>query len=511
MTMRREDERVEGLPTFDRSAFYTVEDVGRTRRKTPEGFLVLEAVPVARTGEMLYSVDDLKGEIESTPGSTLVIVTRTAEDLFRPETLASFEGKPVTNDHPDDMLGPVNYRDFMVGVMQNVRRGAGVQEDLMLADLLIMDEQTIKDIEKNGKVQVSNGYEADYEQLAPGRARQFNIIGNHVALVDNGRCGPRCAIGDSAMATKTAQPPKKVTIFDRIAAAFVTKDEKALLEMKDELVQMEEGSGSTTSTELPGQPNGINVHVHLGEKAPASTGEAATKDELLGEGTEEPVKQVDETLGEHEKNDADRFARLEALVAQIAEKVLGGGGAATTDGEEEEEQEVLTEDEAAIAEELGEVKDAAMCSTKDKKTVAVKDSASLQGSFQQLMSQAEILSPGHKLITFDAKHDPELTQKRMCGFRRTVLKKAATADATKGCVAQVLNGADLKTMTCDAVTAAFNAAVALQGERNRAKSSHVHMGRLTTHDGAKQQGPTTIAELNAFHAKHWDRNSTVKH
>ena len=47
-----------------------------------------------------------------------------------------------------------------------------------------------------GVTEVSLGYDADYEQTAPGVGRQTNIIGNHVALVERGRCGPRCAIGD---------------------------------------------------------------------------------------------------------------------------------------------------------------------------------------------------------------------------------------------------------------------------------------------------------------------------
>ena len=40
------------------------------------------------------------------------------------------------------------------------------------------------------------GYNAFYEQTAPGLGRQKDIHCNHVALVDEGRCGKRCAIMD---------------------------------------------------------------------------------------------------------------------------------------------------------------------------------------------------------------------------------------------------------------------------------------------------------------------------
>lgn len=143
---------------------------------------------------MLYSKDEtpLEGDREGN-----VNIERAAEEVFRENTIASFEGKPVTIDHPDDFVSPDNWASLAKGVCQNVRRGEREQQDLIIADLLITDAEAIEYV-KSGKLrQVSCGYDADYEQIVPGRGEQKNIIGNHVALVQKGRAGFRCVIMDS--------------------------------------------------------------------------------------------------------------------------------------------------------------------------------------------------------------------------------------------------------------------------------------------------------------------------
>lgn len=211
----------------DAQRWFTPEYLSPRQRMTPEGFLLCEAVPIARTGSLIYADGEVPVEANL---SGLVVIERGADEVFRAETLASFEGKPVTLSHPDDFVSPENWRELAVGITQNVRRGDGVEQDLMLADLLVTDAEAIREV-REGRREVSCGYEADYEQLAPGRGRQLNIVGNHVALVERGRCGPRCAIGDE-MKTKDAAP--KRTWLDRVRTAFKAKDEAALEEALEE-------------------------------------------------------------------------------------------------------------------------------------------------------------------------------------------------------------------------------------------------------------------------------------
>lgn len=216
--------------TTDKST-YTVQQIGRRQSLTPEGFLLCEAVPIARTGEMYYG----PGEVPVEAGSDGIIrISREADEVFSADTIASYNGKPVTNDHPEDGVTPENWKRLTVGVVQNVRRGTGIEDDLLFADLLITDAEGIKSVQ-DGKREVSCGYDAEYEQVSPGRGVQRKIIGNHVALVEQGRCGPRCAIGDSAMA-------KHSGLVDRLMAAFRSKDEAAFKKTLDEAKLPEEES-----------------------------------------------------------------------------------------------------------------------------------------------------------------------------------------------------------------------------------------------------------------------------
>ena len=232
------------------SRYYTVARLGEKRSLTPEGYLLCQDVPVGRTGEMLYHEGELlseDGELVKGGPDGIVRVTRGPEDLFRPETIASFEGKPVTLSHPSDFVRPDNIDSVLRGTMVNVRRGVGIDDDVLLADLLITHAAAIEAVQKDGIEEVSLGYDADYQPLEAGRAAQRNIVGNHVALVERGRCGPRCAIGDEEMAGKR----EKRTFLDTLMRAFKAKDaaevEKIAKETEDdEGEEEEEGDGESS-------------------------------------------------------------------------------------------------------------------------------------------------------------------------------------------------------------------------------------------------------------------------
>ena len=180
--------------------------------ETPEGFLVCEGVPITRSGQLLYS----PSETPVTPGDGATVIYRLVKDIHDPATIASFEGKPVTIDHPSDFVTPDNWQELAVGVVQNVRPGTGDQSDLLLADLLITDREAIEAVKSRRLREVSCGYEAEYIEVAPGVGRQESIIGNHVALVEQGRCGSACSIQDSA-------PPKtekRMTLKQKLMGVF---------------------------------------------------------------------------------------------------------------------------------------------------------------------------------------------------------------------------------------------------------------------------------------------------
>jgi len=83
---------------------------------TPEGFLLCEDVPIARTGVMFYGPDETPIEANK---DGLVRIMREAEDVFSPETIASYHGKSVVDDHPNEDVTPLNWKELTVGVCMN--------------------------------------------------------------------------------------------------------------------------------------------------------------------------------------------------------------------------------------------------------------------------------------------------------------------------------------------------------------------------------------------------------
>lgn len=174
--------------------FYTTEQLGRSQSLTPEGFLIVRNAPLARTGIQLYSDKEipLTGDSDGH-----VLIQRDPNEVFAPQTIMSLHGKPVTLDHPTDNVTPENWKELAVGYVLNPRRGTGMQDNLLLGDLVLTDPGAIKAVRDGDIRELSVGYDSQYLQTGPGRGKQHNIICNHLALVDTGRCGPICRIGDA--------------------------------------------------------------------------------------------------------------------------------------------------------------------------------------------------------------------------------------------------------------------------------------------------------------------------
>lgn len=176
--------------------------------ETGEGFLICRNVPIARTGTQEY----LGREVGLTGADAEAIVTvyRPPEEVFADAALASFEGKPATNDHPPGLIGPDEVAIYEKGHASNIRRGSGEWADYVLADLHIHDRELIDAIQ-SGKREISCGYACDYVHSADGTYIQKNIRGNHIAIVDRGRAGKRAAIldSDTAKREQAKRPERK--------------------------------------------------------------------------------------------------------------------------------------------------------------------------------------------------------------------------------------------------------------------------------------------------------------
>ncbi|MDC5637236.1 DUF2213 domain-containing protein [Acinetobacter baumannii] len=422
--------------TVDRSNFYTTGQLGRTRETTPEGYLLCRDVPLARIGKLLYA----DGEVPVTAdNSGLIIIERGEDVLFDPRTIASFEGKPVTNDHPKGWVTPENWKKLSNGTAHDVRRGEDEDSDCLVADLLITDKDMIDAVMK-GKVEISLGYDADYTEISVGKGIQTNIFGNHIALVKKGRCGSRCKIGDSFMPKQSkgwleSLRKAKRTIDEALEKAKSTDEED--VETEDD---EEDDDGKTT--------------------------DAAINRELL-----KALKTVQTTVQTFD----ERLSNLEKKKTKDSESE-------TEDDEEEDGKGKETEDDILEAEQAQKLSEQGIQNhTGD--------------SLQEVLSRAEVLVPGFKMPTFDSANNGPA----VLNTKRNVLKQAyATEDGQKALKPFVGATPNFDTMPAYTVDAAFIGASELIKQQNNAAG--VRSG-ISTRDFGR--APLTPAEINKRNREHW--------
>lgn len=160
------------------------EKLSAHKAKTPEGYLICSDAILARTGKQQY----LKSEIyPGTYDDEVIEIDRPEEEVFSEATMASFENKPLTCEHPFENVNSENYRDLAVGYVRDVHKGSYEGQPVMLGNLIITDQSIIEDIENGYRTELSCGYDCDITE--GDNPKQINIRGNHVALCEQGRAG----------------------------------------------------------------------------------------------------------------------------------------------------------------------------------------------------------------------------------------------------------------------------------------------------------------------------------
>jgi hypothetical protein len=164
-------------------------------RITNDGYLVAEA-NVARTGIQLYSAGELG--MDGDPNK-VIRVYRPPEEVFSADAMASYAHRPVTNDHPTEMIDASNWKQYAKGQTGDevIRDGEYVR-----VPLLLMDAEAIADFNR-GKKELSMGYKMDLV-VGDGKtpdgdkydAMQTNLRMNHLALVSRARGGSELRLGD---------------------------------------------------------------------------------------------------------------------------------------------------------------------------------------------------------------------------------------------------------------------------------------------------------------------------
>lgn len=270
--------------------------------ETSEGYIVVKA-RIARIGIQQYMESDV---IPGGNPSKVVNVMRLATEVFCPESMATMSNLTITNNHPKE--GKVNsstWKKYAVGL-----GGVATQDgDHLIAVLTLTDAAAIKTW-KGGRREVSMGYSCeDYAESGkyngePYEYVQRNIIGNHIALVDRGRCGGSCRTDG------TKQEPNEV---------------KETMKMKIDGIQIEIADETATGV----VQNALDTRDGIIAKMKSDAEKTAKEKEEIEKEVDGFKKKV-KKMEEEEKEKKDSAPNIDKLVADrqnnvaIAKQVMGG-------------------------------------------------------------------------------------------------------------------------------------------------------------------------------------------
>lgn len=280
--------------------------------ETGEGFLICKNVPIARTGDQDYLGEEIG--LTGRDAGKVVKVSRPPEEVFADAALASFEGKPVTNDHPPTLIGPDDVSIYEKGHAQNVRRGTDEWDGYVLADLHIHDRELIDAIQ-NGKREISCGYDFEPVDNGDGTYTQKNIRGNHIAVVERGRAGHRAAILDSDKLQAAAPPERKGTMKSKFLELFGLA---ASGKTPEEVRQMALDAADADETET--------------KPAETTEPEDEKKEPAIDESVIDGI--VEKVLAKIAAKEAAKEEADEDPIGNIIEKLTGGEAAKPVEGEE---------------------------------------------------------------------------------------------------------------------------------------------------------------------------------
>lgn len=472
---------------MNKARFYTTGKLSEHMAETPEGFLICYDVPIARTGQYVYKNNEVPVEGGR---DGLIKVLREKEMVFSPETIQSFEGKPVTINHPDDFVTPQNWQSLSHGTIQNVRQGEGEQEDLLISDIVLTTEDAIK-LVKGGLREVSCGYDAGYEQIKPGYAKQKDIIGNHVALVMKGRAGSRCAIRDGvytcdeelnykeedkeAMKKKSGVKDVLRAIFPKLNLDSVSEEDLVVGEGSEEIGELEKAQQAAAEAK------------QAATQAVEAAKEAAAAVDQLKE-TSDPVATEQDAEGGEE---TDPIAMLNDKIDALTSLVQGLIDALGEDSSEDEES-VMEEGEAEVNEEIPEEKESTDADEDDDDKE--KEGMTADALWQDTISRAEIIAPGIVATKPKATNMKKVVE----AVKRQALSTGMTKDHA-AVIKPLIGNKKIASLTADALDMAFISASEMIAKVNSAKvqKKSIQMKDLSSH--------VELADINKRNRDFWNK------
>ena len=146
------------------------------------GYLVCTDAVLGRTGSQEYT----EKELGISNSNNIVDVYRLEEYVFEEDSMNSLEGRPLTLNHPKELVTIENHNELAKGEVFNVRRDG----NNIVGDIRVTDSKVAKLILDKKMRDLSLGYTQDLKYDEEKDIYYFtNIIYNHIALVKKGRAG----------------------------------------------------------------------------------------------------------------------------------------------------------------------------------------------------------------------------------------------------------------------------------------------------------------------------------
>lgn len=271
------------------------------REITPEGYLKVPG-RVARVGIQQYLASEL-GLTDRPPGQ-IVNVYRPPEEVFKPDSLASYDNMDITIDHPDDLVNSTTFKEVTAG--HATSSGRPDDEGYVVVDLLIKDQQAIDEIGK-GKVELSAGYTSEYDDT-PGIAPdgtpyeyvQRDITINHIALCDQARAGHKARLFDNK--PTGVKPMPKVTLDSGVKVEVADENAHTLIQ--------------STIDSLRQRVKDAEEEKEKAEAAKDQTEEELEKEKAKADAKDEEIEKL------KEKTSEDSISKLIAEVVSVRDSAV---------------------------------------------------------------------------------------------------------------------------------------------------------------------------------------------
>ena len=332
--------------------------------KDNNGFWEIKHNPISKVGVFPYLGRSISDECEP---DKIYYVYRPATTLAQSVDTWDNPPKPFINDH--EMLGE-GFSKIDDRPVQGVIHNPVFEDDVLYADISVYSESLKKKIE-DGKKELSLGYFCKYRKekgVYKGQAYDYiqeDMVGNHIALVDNGRCGSDVKVFDSKCTmdsldiTKSFESENDLKNNDKNGTITITetKDSKMKYISVDDVKTildeaLEEEKAKEVSEKVEEK---ATDEEEKSEKEEKKAEDKCGKDEESEKEEKEEAKDEDEEKKETEDEEVSP-ADVMAFLKLILEEVRMLNGKKTTDADEEKEEKAEDEEEEKKSEDEDEEK-----------------------------------------------------------------------------------------------------------------------------------------------------------